>query len=42
VLDQAAVTQTLDQYLLTEDEIIKGKAHWEMFSDPFLDWEKSA
>ncbi|WP_257275826.1 MULTISPECIES: zinc metallochaperone GTPase ZigA [unclassified Endozoicomonas] len=37
-LDQQAITKALDDCLLTEGEVLKGKEHWATLSDPFPDW----
>ena len=37
-LDKEKMTLALDDCLLTEDELVKGKAYWETFNDPFPDW----
>ncbi len=41
-LDQAAMTQALDDCLLSEDEVLRGRAFWVTLEDPFPEWEKSA
>jgi G3E family GTPase len=41
-LDQARITQALDDCLLTDEELLKGKTFWRTFNDPFPAWEKSA
>ncbi len=41
-LDQAAMTQALDECLLTESEVIKGKDYWVTLNDPFPAWRESA
>jgi G3E family GTPase len=41
-LDQAAMTQALDDCLLSEQEVLKGKAHWATLNDPFPEWEQDA
>ncbi|MEM9253922.1 MAG: zinc metallochaperone GTPase ZigA [Pseudomonadota bacterium] len=38
-LDEAAMTQALDECLLTEDEVLEGRDYWETLDDPFPDWE---
>ncbi|MFT4927122.1 MAG: G3E family GTPase [Phenylobacterium sp.] len=38
-LDQAAMTHALDQCLLSDDELLKGKDYWATLSDPFPSWE---
>jgi G3E family GTPase len=37
-IDQEAVTETLEQCLLTDDEILKGKNYWLSLNDPFPEW----
>ncbi|MFT6296201.1 MAG: G3E family GTPase [Glaciecola sp.] len=37
-IDQEAVTKTLEQCLLTDDEILKGKNYWLSLNDPFPEW----
>ena len=41
-LDKATVTRALDDCLLSEEEVLKGKAYWSTLSDPFPEWEQSA
>ena len=41
-LDKEKMTLALDNCLLTEDELVKGKAYWETFNDPFPDWNGGA
>lgn len=41
-LDQSAITQTLNECLLSEEEVLKGKQHWITLTDPFPKWETSA
>lgn len=38
-LDQKAMTEALDQCLLTEDELVKGKQYWLSLNDPFPAWK---
>jgi G3E family GTPase len=38
-LDREAILQALDQCLLSEEEVLKGKEYWATFNDPFPDWE---
>lgn len=38
-LDQSAMTHDLDQCLLSEQEILKGREYWETLNDPFPSWE---
>lgn len=40
-LDQAAITKTLDECLLTEDEMLRGKDYWVTLEDPFPVWEQA-
>ncbi|MDG1661954.1 MAG: zinc metallochaperone GTPase ZigA [Pseudomonadales bacterium] len=40
-LDQAGMTQGLDECLLSEDEMLQGKAYWETLQDPFPAWEEA-
>ena len=37
-LDQEAIYQTLDACLLTEEELLAGKEHWQSLNDPFPAW----
>ena len=37
-LDQVGMTRALDDCLLTEDEVLKGKDVWKTLSDPFPAW----
>jgi G3E family GTPase len=39
-LDQAAMTQALDDCLLSEEDVLLGKAHWATLKDPFPAWEE--
>lgn len=41
-LDKAAMISALDQCLLSEEELLKGKNHWRTLSDPFPQWENDA
>jgi G3E family GTPase len=41
-LDQAAMTRALDQCLLSDDELLKGKDYWATLSDPFPLWSETA
>jgi len=40
-LDQAAMTQALDECLLSDEEVQKGIRHWVTLSDPFPIWEET-
>ncbi|ASK56003.1 GTP-binding protein [Vibrio tarriae] len=39
-LDKAAMIEALDQCLLTEEELLAGKALWQTLPDPFSAWEE--
>ncbi len=39
-LDQEKMTQKLDECLLTEEEVLKGREYWETLKDPFPVWEQ--
>ena len=41
-LDQQAMTHALNNCLLSEDELIKGRDYWTTLSDPFPQWRESA
>ena len=41
-LDQERVISALDDCLLTEEELLKGKPYWVTLTDPFPKWEKTA
>ncbi|MDG1312254.1 MAG: zinc metallochaperone GTPase ZigA [Porticoccaceae bacterium] len=41
-LDQQAVLNALDDCLLSEDELLKGKQYWTTLSDPFPAWTENA
>ena len=38
-LDQNAMTEALDQCLLSEEDVLKGKHYWATLSDPFPAWQ---
>jgi len=38
-LDQEAITSALNDCLLTEEEVLRGRDYWESLSDPFPSWE---
>ena len=38
-LDQQGMTQALDDCLLSEEEVLKGKTFWQTLPDPFPAWE---
>ena len=40
-LDQDAITQALNDCLLSEDEVLQGKAYWKTLHDPFPAWSQS-
>ena len=37
-LDQEAMVSALDDCLLTENEVLEGKAYWATLKDPFPVW----
>jgi G3E family GTPase len=41
-LDRDGIIQALDECLLSEQEVLKGKEHWATLNDPFPSWEESA
>jgi G3E family GTPase len=41
-LDQANITQALDDCLLSEEDLLRGKAYWKTLNDPFPTWEQNA
>ena len=41
-LDQNRIKQALDDCLLTEDQLLKGRQFWETLVDPFPAWEEAA
>lgn len=41
-LDQDRMTQALNQCLLSDEELLRGKAYWKTLQDPFPDWDKNA
>ena len=40
-LDKEKMIQSLDECLLTEDEVLKGREYWESLKDPFPAWNES-
>jgi G3E family GTPase len=40
-LDQENITKVLDDCLLTEQEVLRGKQYWQTLNDPFPAWEQS-
>jgi G3E family GTPase len=38
-LDQAAMTQALDDCLLSEQDVLRGQSYWRTLPDPFPSWE---
>jgi len=40
-LDKAAMIEALDQCLLTDAELLQGKAYWATLKDPFPIWEEA-
>ncbi len=41
-LDQSLITKLLDQCLLSDEDLLKGRAHWSKFPDPFPEWTMNA
>ncbi len=41
-LDKDAITQALDECLLSEEELLQGKAYWTTLRDPFPAWAQTA
>ena len=39
-LDKEKMTQKLNECLLTEEEVLKGREYWETLKDPFPAWEQ--
>ena len=39
-LDQEKMMQKLDDCLLTEEEVLKGREYWATLKDPFPAWEQ--
>ena len=40
-LDQRGMTQALDNCLLSEEDVLRGKAYWATLQDPFPTWEQA-
>jgi len=40
-LDQSGITQALDNCLLNEEEVLRGKDYWVTLDDPFPAWEQA-
>ena len=40
-LDRERFTQALDECLLSEAEVLQGKAYWATLQDPFPAWEQA-
>ncbi len=40
-LQQEQIIRALDNCLLTDEELLAGKQHWQTFTDPFTEWEVS-
>ncbi len=41
-LDKDGITRALDDCLLSEEDLLRGKAYWKTLPDPFPSWEQSA
>jgi len=40
-LDQEKITQALDNCLLSNDELLRGRAYWQELKDPFPAWDEA-
>ena len=40
-VDQSAMTKALDECLLSEEDVLRGKAYWTTLQDPFPVWEQA-
>jgi len=40
-LDKKSITQALDNCLLSEEEVLRGKDYWITLEDPFPTWEQT-
>ena len=40
-LNQSEMTKALDECLLSEEEVLKGKSYWLALSDPFPAWNQA-
>jgi len=40
-LDQERMTEALNDCLLSEEDVLKGKAYWATLQDPFPEWEQA-
>jgi G3E family GTPase len=40
-LNQSLMTKSLDECLLSEEEVLRGKAYWSTLQDPFPVWEQA-
>ena len=41
-IDKKAMTSALDECLLSDDDLLKGKSYWVTLNDPFPAWEETA
>lgn len=41
-LDKNSITQALDECLLSDEDVLRGKDYWVSLSDPFPEWRESA
>ncbi|MEL6301515.1 MAG: zinc metallochaperone GTPase ZigA [Pseudomonadota bacterium] len=39
-LDEAGIRAALDDCLLSEEEVLRGRTHWETLNDPFPAWDR--
>jgi hypothetical protein len=40
-LNEGSMIEALDSCLLSEEEVLQGKAYWKTLSDPFPAWEQA-
>ena len=40
-MDQSVMTKALDECLLSEEDVLQGRAYWETLQDPFPVWEEA-
>ncbi|MBX2858479.1 MAG: zinc metallochaperone GTPase ZigA [Cellvibrionaceae bacterium] len=40
-LDQSGITQALNECLLSEEEVLRGKDYWATLQDPFPEWKQA-
>jgi hypothetical protein len=40
-LDQELMIRALDECLLSEEDMLRGRVYWETLADPFPQWEQA-